>query len=261
MRGLPSCLVALAVALPAVGGVWEFDGTLEDSSGAGLHARAAKPAFAEDGKALAPGVQAEIADTPALQLHPGLEAECRFRLDQRPAGVQVLFCKDEEYMLRVDWVKEGGNLSFFVYVGDQWEARVRGPVVELGRWYDVKVGWDGLTLTMQVGKDEIWTRARPGVAVPTANPLVFGPIAGVIDRIAIRNPGYQRQQLLATLPAATNGAASARFESAAGWQQWQAMGEAAGKVEGDSLVATFPGEAGLLVSPPLHRKFDNLAGF
>lgn len=254
MRGLPACFAALAVALPAVGGVWEFNGTLDDSSGAGLHARAAKPAFAEDGKALAPGVQAEIPDTPALQLHPGLEAECRFRLDQRPAGVQVLFAKDKEYMLRVDWVKEGGNLSFFVYVRDQWEPRVRGPVVEVGTWYDVKVRWDGVESFMQVGKDQSWTRDRAGVPMPTTNPLQFGPIAGVIDRIAIRNPGYARQQLLATQANAANPPRSttvARYDSAATWAGWQAAGGATAKADGDGLTATFADDVSMLISPPL----------
>ena len=191
MRGFLCCLLASACALPSfAAGVWEFQGNLEDGSGNGHHARSEKPAFAPGGKGLAAGARAEIPDTPALRLHPGFEAECRFRLDERPEGPQVLFIKDKEYMLRVDWVKEGGHVSFFVHVGNQWESRVRGPVVETGVWYDVKVGWDGVNLSLQTGDDKVVTQDRPGSAKATANPLQFGAFPGVIDRIAIRNPAH-----------------------------------------------------------------------
>ena len=257
MRGLRTVLAAASFSLSALAaGVWELDGDLQDTSGAGHEARAAKREFVAlaKGQGLGPGIRVEVADAPDLRLQPGLEAECRFRLDERPAGPQILFTKDREYLLRVDWVKEGGQLSFFVHAGGEWEPRVRGPVVKTGVWYDTKVRWDGTQVTLQVGKDQIWTRKRVGIAVPTKEPLQVGPFAGVIDRIAIRNPGYERQQLfekVAKAPHQPSGATGARYVDGPGWGKWQVVGKATRRVEGDSLVATFPTQTSFLISPQL----------
>jgi hypothetical protein len=247
---LPCAFVVVA------GGNWEFDGNLQDTGGKGHVAKATKPAFVAlpEGQALGPGVQVDVADAPDLQLHPGFEAACRFRMDERPPGAQILCTKDEEYLFRVDWVKEGGQLSFFVYVGGQWEPRIRGPVVQTGVWYDTKVRWDGLTLTLQVGKDQIWTRDRAGVPVPTDNPVQIGPFPGVIDRIAIQNLGYERQTLFektTRLPNQPRGALTARYTDQRRWQWWRPVGGATRKIAADGLVATFPEDTSLLVGPPL----------
>ena len=105
MRGLRTVLAAASFSLSALAaGVWELDGDLRDTSGAGHEARAAKREFVAlaKGQGLGPGIRVEVADAPDLRLQPGLEAECRFRLDERPAGPQILFTKDREYLLRVE---------------------------------------------------------------------------------------------------------------------------------------------------------------
>ena len=50
-------------------------------------------------------------------------------LDALREGVQILAMKDGEYILRVDWGREGGTLSFFVQLGG-WGIPALG---EIGR--------------------------------------------------------------------------------------------------------------------------------
>ena len=244
---------AVSAACGLAGGTWELDGDLRDGSAAGHDAMAKEVAFVESaqGRGLGPGCLVEVPDAPDLRLHAGFEAECRFRMDARPPGAQVLLAKDKEYLLRVDWEKEGGQLSFFVHVGGGWEPRVRGPVVRTGEWYDTKVKWDGRELSLFVGKDQMWSRQRPGVPAPTENPLQIGPFSGVIDRVEIRNPGFARSQAFAAAADAPGSPAEPRYGDARAWSLWRPVGGATAAAKAGGLEATFPGETSLLVSPPL----------
>jgi hypothetical protein len=249
-------LALLCSSVAMAGGRWEFSGNLADGSDSAHVAKAMKPTFAPlpEGQALGAGVQVDIPDAPDLRLSPGFEVSCRFRMDERPPGAQVLVTKDKEYLLRVDWTKEGGNLSFFVYAGDQWEPRARGPVVKVGEWYETRARWDGLESVLQVGKDQIWTRARSGVAMPTDNPVQIGPFPGLIDRVEIRNPGYERRRLLEQAVEAPNprpASATARYTDSKGWSEWSPLGKASKRLDASSLLAAFPDETSLLASPAL----------
>jgi hypothetical protein len=232
--------------------VWEFDGNATPA-GARLELLAGKPVFAtvEAAQVLAAGSALTWADAPELRLRPEMEFRCRFRLDESREGVQTLALKEGEYFLRVDWQKEGGNLSFFVQIEGVWEPRLRGPVVQPGTWYDVRAQWTGTSLEMEINGESFSSR-RAGRIQPTDKPLQTGPISGVIDRLAIRNPGYDRSMVLAGLTAAgAGGADQSEFGGAAGWQGWQGLGGATCEVREGVVTASFPTASAMLVSPPL----------
>jgi len=150
---------------------WEFDGRVEPA-GAPLKLLTGKPAFAAvgPGQGLAAGCGLTWADAPALRLRPELEILCRFRLDATTEGTQTLAMKDGEYILRVDWQKEGGSLSFFVQVDGKWESRLRGPVVRPGTWYEVRAQWTGTAMDLVVNGEAFHSR-RAGRIQPADEPL------------------------------------------------------------------------------------------
>lgn len=186
-----SCLHVAAATI-----TWNFDQSATPD-GSTTTLLAGTPAFAQqdDATGLAPNTTLSWASVPELQIKPGLDVACRFYLHELRDGTQTIAIKDGEYLLRVDWAREGGNLSFFVYLGGRWESRVRGPVVKAQTWYDVRACWTGQALTMTVN-GEAYHCNRRGTYTTTENPLVIGPIAGVIDALVIRNPANERLNVL-----------------------------------------------------------------
>ena len=208
------------------------------------------------GKALESGRSLEYADSPGLRLRPGLEILCRFRLDELRKGAQVLATKDDEYLLRVDG-HEGGHLSFFVQIEGKWESRLRGPVVKADTCYDVCVAWSGQAMTMNVN-GERFDLARSGRTNPGPEPLRVGPIAGVIDRLEIRNPSVERIALLAAASAAPRAqagkpclAGQAVLGGRSHWDGWQPQSGATCEVKDDLLTGVFPTPGAMWASPAL----------
>jgi hypothetical protein len=242
----------LLAALGRAETVWEFNGSA-DPVGAKLERLAGAPVFATVGNRQVLAAESALtwADAPELRLSPEMEFRCSFRLDQTREGTQTLAMKEGEYILRVDWQKEGGNLSFFVQIEGIWEPRLRGPVVQTDTWYDVRAQWTGTTLNLDVNGVSFSSR-RAGRIRPTANPLQIGPLAGPIDRLAIRNPGYERSVVLLGLtPAGASGANQSQFGGDAGWQGWQGLNGATCDVRNGVVTASFPSASAMLVSPPL----------
>ncbi|NQT92745.1 MAG: glycoside hydrolase family 99-like domain-containing protein [Lentisphaerae bacterium] len=204
---------------------------------------------------LAPGAASERADSPMLRLRPGLEIACRFRIDKLRKGAEILATKDGEYLLRVDG-HEGGHLSFFVQAEGQWEPRLRGPVVTAGTWYDVRAVWTGQAMTMNVNGGT-FRSARLGPVSPGAEPLRIGPVAGVIDRLEVRNPSLER---LALLAAPLDAPAQADKPGSTGqtilgdrsrWDGWQARNGTTCEVRNGIATGTFPSPTAMWMSPPL----------
>ena len=193
---LLTALSCLHLAGAAV--IWDFNQSATPK-GSATTLLSGTPAFAQQDGAtgLAPNTELSWSSVPELQIQPGIEIACQFYLHELRQGVQTLAIKDGEYLLRVDWEKEGGNLSFFVNLGGSWETRVRGPVIKAQTWYDVRVGWTGQALNMTVN-GESFHGNRLGTYTTTDNPLVIGPVAGVIDAIAIRNPAIERLDVLSS---------------------------------------------------------------
>jgi len=77
------------------------------------------------------------------RLRSGFSIEFRVRFREVRPGTTLLLA-EKGFLLRLDPGKEGAHLSFFVYVDDSWEPRVRTIVPEAGRWYHVAVSWDGV---------------------------------------------------------------------------------------------------------------------
>ncbi len=249
---------ALAVlAILALGGaaeagvVWDFDGTA-NPSGANLQLLGGTPAFVatEGGQGLAAGCSLQWNDAPALRVRPEIELRCRFRLDDLPQNAHVLATKGGEYLLRVDG-HEGGHLSLFVQTEGQWEPRLSGPIVRPNAWYDVRAKWNGATLTMEVN-GELFSRRHAGKIRPGSEPLTIGPIAGVIDRLEILNPGLARETALLGLDAmGTVAAVQGKFGGQDGWAGWQAMGGATCEFADGAAQLTFPQASAMFVSPTL----------
>lgn len=255
MSILHSVLTLFTVLVPGgvseTGVVWDFDGTA-NPSGAKLQLLSGTPAFVsiEGGQGLAAGTTLQWGDAPVLRLRPEMELRCRFRLDALQKNAQLLATKGGEYLLRVDG-HEGGHLSIFVQTEGQWEPRLHGPIVQPKTWYDVRAKWNGTTLTMDVN-GESFSRRHVGKIRPGSEPLTVGPIAGVIDRLEICNPGFDRQTSLLGLKAREAEAKTQRsFGGKDGWTDWQALGGATCEVAGDVAHITFPQASSMFVSPPL----------
>jgi len=223
-----TALTALGLLLAGLtthaGVLWEFD-TAVEPRGNQLKLLEGTPAFTTvgDNQCLAAGTALSWADAPVLRLRPELEFRCRFRLDGTSDSTQILAMKDGEYILRVDWRSEGGTLSFFVQMAGKWEPRLRGPVVQKGVWYDVRAQWTGAELTMTVN-GESFSNRRVGRFQAGPEPLQVGPIAGVIDRLEMRNPGFDRSKALLGLKSVSGDEKKqTEFGGRAGWQGWQAL--------------------------------------
>ena len=192
---LPGLIDELRIDNPgaAASGVayWAFDGDLRDGSGHGHDFPTAGAAFASGrlGQALASGSPAlELPDHPDLRLAAGIRIDCQVRFDQLPPEGQVLVIKDDEYQLRVNPAKEGGCFAFFVKLDGRWEPRVTARTkAETGVWYRVAASWTGLETLLDVNGERERT-GRSGIPQPTANPLVVGPVQGLLDELRIENP-------------------------------------------------------------------------
>jgi hypothetical protein len=247
---LPMLLTAQLLASTAHAGIrWEFDGTGAPTGG-DVALLGGKPAFAptDTGQGLAPGTTLTWADTPELRLCPEIEISARFRLDELPKSAQVLASKDGEYLLRVDG-HEDGHLSFFVQIDGKWDPRLKGPVVQAGIWYDVRVVWSGQELMMEVN-GETFTSNRAGRTKPGVAPLLTGPVAGVVDRLEIRNPSLERAVLLA-VGAAEQVVERTAFGGGDGWQGWKGLGGAGCEVRADTATVVFPSDSAIFASPAL----------
>ena len=247
------CMLFLGVMVWG-GVIWDFDDAATPE-GASLRLIEGKPAFTrvDGGQGLAPGVGLAWADAGVLRLRPELELHCRFRLDALRETTQNLALKDGEYLLRVDWQKEGGHLSFFVHLEGKWEPRLRGPVVKPGVWYDVHAQWTGTALRLNVN-GELYTRQRSGPTREGDAPLETGPVTGVIDRLGLWNPSYDRSALLWAFDAKAAQAVrqpTQEFVGESGWDDWEALGGARCETEDGVLSASFPSASTMLVSPPL----------
>ena len=178
------------VAQPADAvGHWSFEGDLRDRSGHGndAYAEAAEFAVGKAGKALRSSREPVVVpDTADLRLTPGLKIDCWVKLSSLRSGREIVV-KKNEYMLRVNPDGEGGGFAFFAY-SDGWEPRAcSGEKVKFGVWHHITAGWDGKEIWIMID-GKTFRSERPGMAAPTGNPVVIGPLDGVIDELKVENP-------------------------------------------------------------------------
>lgn len=253
------CVLLAGVCLAqddATLGHWPFDGSLQDASGAGLHAVGEAPRYARGvrGQALDPDwTPVEVPSTVAVELSAGLTIECWVYWDELPRGYEQIIIKDMEYQLRVDSPAEGGQISFFVHLDGGWEPRVRGPVPEPGRWHHLIASWSGTEISLEADGQRV-RRERRGVPAPTDNPVRIGHMSGRLDDLTLSNPIRHRLMLLHELIEATPPAErtpQAQFTGPDGWAGWQAVLGGEARVRDAALHATLPDPVAAIVSPVL----------
>ena len=169
---------------------WLFEGDLRDASGNGRHLAGKAATFApvRGGHAVRSGAEPlRVSSTPDLQLAPGLRIDVSVYFEKIPTDPLAILIKDEEYQLRVNPSREGGDFGFFVHV-DGWEPRARSDKrVKTGVWYRITAQWDGETLTLDVNGER--TRAgHRGIPAPTSNALQVGGPGMLIDHLRVANP-------------------------------------------------------------------------
>lgn len=202
-----------------------------------------------------PNPPLQVADRPELRLRPGLEIHCRFRLDELRKSAQELAAKEGEYLLRVDG-HEAGHLSFFVRIDGSLESRLRGPVVEAGKWYDVHAAWSGQVMTMIVN-GETFRQTRFGKITPGPEPFRTGRVTGAIERLEIRNPSLERLTVLAAPGDAPIQAGKPEpsgktaFGGQFDWDGWRGRNGAICEPEHNLLTGSFPTPSAMWVSPAL----------
>jgi hypothetical protein len=133
----------------------------------------------------------EIPDAAFLRGPRGLTIECGFRFSSVAQSMNIA-SKEGEYLLRLDPPGEGGRISFFVDVAGSLEPRVRGPVAEVGKQYEVFATWDSGCATLWVnGVSYVVNRAGPlnprGKPVLVGLPSEFGPagLQGALTRVRL----------------------------------------------------------------------------
>jgi hypothetical protein len=191
LNGLLSDVSLLNPAARATGVAhWAFDGNLRDDTGGGHDIIAPEARFGPGrvDQAVRLDQPLTVPDKPDLRLAPGLRIDAVVRFDRLPPSYGYIAIKDGEYQLRVDSPEEGGYFSFFVNLGG-WEPRVKSPVkAEVGVWYRLSARWDGQVLSLEVNGQRQQV-VRSGLPRPGGDqPLVLGPIPGLLDDLRIENP-------------------------------------------------------------------------
>jgi hypothetical protein len=232
---------------------WKFDGNLRESSGRGhdISAESASFGVGYAGQALNVGIDGSVANSPDLQLAPGLRIECWIRFESYKAGFPSFIRKEKEYQLRVDPQEEGGRFSFFVYLNG-WEPRVSSKIQPRpGEWYHIIAMWDGYNATLEVNGEKTSVK-RTGILIPTRNPLEIGTENGMIDELRIENPmNLAIQKFLARAPAPQPGSILDHFGKGIGWPGWVGLAGAKVVSSGDKLEITLPDSQAMLVNPSL----------
>lgn len=108
------------------------------------------------------------------------------------------------FMLRIDPPGEKRRLSFFPDLNGSLEPRVRGPVLETGKWYHAVATWDGSVASLWVNGQE-YTQSRPGRITGGQEPLLVGlpfrwapaGFKGVIDEVRLYDRALSATEILA----------------------------------------------------------------
>ncbi|MCL5269445.1 MAG: glycoside hydrolase family 99-like domain-containing protein [bacterium] len=240
-------------------GRWTFDGNLLDQSGLQHQMAGQTPRFVNGhtGQSLdLTGKSFSLNASPDFDLLPGLTIDCQVFLDQRPAGMLILAQRDQAFQLRVEDPKEGGNLTFFVYLKpgrpyDGWEPRVVGPAIEPGQWYHIVASWSGMELALEVNGTR-YAERHEGIPHGGEGPVKIGPIPGRMDSLDITSPAaIGNRWARARMSAAGRRIVAGRFGDAAGWNGWMGDRGARLTASGSAVVAEFTQPGAALVQPSL----------
>lgn len=253
---LTACYAASSASqTPSLVGYWPLDGGFQDRSGAGHHGQGQDVGFARGvkGQSAAPTAsRIVVPSSPKLQLFPGIVIDCWVYFDRQPDTYIHLVHKEQEYQLRVDHPREGGQFAFFMYL-EGWEPRIRACRPEAGKWHHLVARWTGTEISLEVD-GKVSSTKRVGRFVQTESPLTFGGLPGKIDEVRILNPKFLVKEWLFTKCGAVPDAdrlKQAAFGGADGWQGWLAEQGARMTVAEGAIVATMPDSSAVLVNPRL----------
>lgn len=122
---------------------------------------------------------------------------------------RIIIAKNDEYLLRMDKLSEGGRLSFFVHVGSPavtWEPRVSSPAPPpLHRWTHVVATWDGARLRLYLNGELQAETERTGSPNPNPYPVMIGNFeypschggnfGGLLDEVRIYDRALSAEQV------------------------------------------------------------------
>ena len=164
----PVCRSQATRDAPGLVGYWPFDGHFRDLSGAAHDGESQTAGFAEGakGRAATPTTtRIVVKSSPKLQLFPGIVIDCWVYFDRQPSSYIHLVHKEQEYQLRVDHPREGGQFAFFVYL-EGWEPRIRAGRPEAGKWHHLVARWTGTEISLEV-EGKVSSTKRVGRFVQT----------------------------------------------------------------------------------------------
>ncbi|HPA16332.1 MAG TPA: glycoside hydrolase family 99-like domain-containing protein [Verrucomicrobiae bacterium] len=267
-----SC-AAPQTADPSLVAHWRFDAAtnaLPDLSGHGHTAQLANvKAVVENGKTVLEldGSQKILVPSASdLNMQSGFSVVAKVKLT---GALERLFIvhKDKQYQLRVDQAEEGGSLSFFPWVGGQWEPRVSVIPPQLGAWYHLAATWDGQQAML-------WVNGRPHSQprrgdAPAANdaPLTIlsslpqGGMRGAVEYVKIYRRALSPREIIGEAygvddAAARTASASFDFTAGAGLDGWTAQDGAALSLADGRLVVNSKTPQSLAIHNRIRANLD-----
>jgi hypothetical protein len=199
---VPSLIVSAAVKPENIMGMWFFDegkgDTAVDSSGNKNDGTITSVKWTDGkyGKALlfegAGGVKINSAET--LNLGDQFTMMAFFNA-KTLNNYHAIMCKNNEYLLRMDNLAEGGKMSAFVNLTNNWEPRASAFVPVKDTWYHYAAVYSSKTkqLTVYVNGEQAGQSGRDGKPNPNQDPVNIGNwgggsnFLGIIDDVAIFN--------------------------------------------------------------------------
>ena len=116
---------------------------------------------------------------------------------------------------------------------------------------------------------ERFSSRRAGRITAGSHPLQIGPVAGIIDRLEIRNPDLVREAILMGMRKGAEAAVVYREQANVeplvlggenGWQGWRGLGGSTCDARGNTVASTFPSATAMLASPPLDCEIGSKVG-
>lgn len=207
---VPSIIASAAVKPENIMGMWFFDegkgDTALDSSG-NKHdgiITSAKWTDGKFGKALlfegAGGVK--VKSTEKLSLGDQFTMMAFFNA-KTLNNYHAIICKNNEYLLRMDNLAEGGKMSAFVNLDSNWEPRASAFVPVKDKWYHYAAVYSSKTQMLVVYVDGVNSgqSGRAGKPRPNEDPINFSNwdggsnFLGIIDDVAIFNVALEENDV------------------------------------------------------------------
>jgi len=207
---VPSLIASSAVKPENIMGMWFFDegkgNTAADSSGNNNDGTITSVKWTDGkfGKALlfegAGGVSVISSET--LNLGDQFTMMAFFNA-KTLNDYHAIICKNNEYLLRMDNLAEGGKMSAFVNLDGGWEPRASAFVPKKDQWYHYAAVYSNKAQSLIVYVDGVNSgqSGRSGKPKPNQDAVNFGnwnggsQFLGIIDDVAIFNVALEENDI------------------------------------------------------------------